>query len=290
MQVAETIAEKALIQKDSNSTYHSKKEYINASGLKTIFQKSPMHFANSEAKEPTPAMLFGTAYHDFVLEEDLFHSKYWTLDMSQRPENDKTMASNKNKAWKEEMELLNADRQLIGHDDLAKLQTMKKVLLSNPTIAGFLINGEAELSHYHQDFNGAAVRVRPDYLKPKVIVDLKTCQDASPEGFARQAHGFGYHIQAALYSDVLEDIYGTQRKFVFICQETTFPYAAQAYAVSENFLNQGRYEYSIALELYKKCQQTGEWPGYEIQALPEMRGLIELDLPVYAYRESKLSA
>lgn len=290
MQLQSTHQEKALVQKDTNAEYHAKEEFINASGLKTIIKRSPFHLVNCEQKEPTPAMLFGTAYHDYVLEENLFHARYWTLDTSLRPEADKTMASNKNKAWKEEMELMNAGKQLISEEDLQKLATMKKALLANPTIAAFLLNGEAELSHYHQDFEGAKVRVRPDYLKPKVIVDLKTCEDASPEGFARQCHNFGYHIQAALYMDVLESIYGTSRKFVFICQEKTFPFAAQAYAASDSLIEQGRYEYTLALETYKRCLASGEWPGYEMYAEPEMRGLIELNLPVWAYKESKLSA
>ncbi|MBA9078294.1 PD-(D/E)XK nuclease-like domain-containing protein [Rufibacter quisquiliarum] len=284
------IEERALVQRDTNAEYHAKRDYINASGLKTIIQKSPFHLANAEEKEPTPAMLFGTAYHTYVLEPLDFLDQYWSLDLSKKPEPLQDFRNTKNKEWKASQEAKNTGKTLISNEDILRLVAMKDVLFANPTIAGFLIDGDYELSHYHEDFYGARVRVRPDYLKPKVIVDLKTCEDASPEGFARQCHNFGYHIQAALYTDVLESIYGVSRKFVFICQEKTYPYAAQAYAASDSMIEQGRYEYSLALETYKKCLATGEWPGYEMYAQPEMRGLIELDLPTWAYRESKLSA
>src|SRR5690606_1177382 len=141
--------------------------------------------------------------------------------------------------------------------------------------------GEIELSHY-TELNGVKVKVRPDKLKKRACIDLKTTDDASPAGFARSCHEFGYHISAALYLDVLETFGGKPRKFMFIAQEKKWPYVAQVYVASDALLAQGRYEYTIALERYKEALENGA-KGYEIYAEPGMQGIITLDLPHWAY-------
>jgi hypothetical protein len=49
-------------------------------------------------------------------------------------------------------------------------------------------------------------------------------------------------------------------------------------------LAQGRYEYTIALDRYKEALETGVSKGYDLHAPAEMQGIIEIDLPVWAYK------
>ena len=61
------------IVEDSNETYHNNKEYISSTGLKKL-KVSPAHYKEylEEKKEPTPALIFGSAYHTYCLEVDKF--------------------------------------------------------------------------------------------------------------------------------------------------------------------------------------------------------------------------
>ncbi len=278
-----------LIQKDTNTEYHANEEYVGASGLKIINQKSPYHFFHREPKEQTAAMIFGSAYHHFVLEPETFPSFYFVLDFSQRPESDKNFTSTKNKEWKADIEAKCKQNNwcIISAEDYATMNTMRTMLYQNPNIKALLVNGLAETSYY-TTLNGVKVKTRPDYIKKRSIIDLKTCEDASPEGFSRQCKNFDYHLSAAFYQDVHEVIDGVKREIIFIAQEKSFPYYAQIYLASEGMLQQGRYEYTIALKLLKQAQETGNPQGYEIYAEPESRGIITLDLPAYAYREKNI--
>ena len=61
--------------KDTNAEYHSKKDYISASGLKMIAKKSVHHYLNADFKS-TPSMAFGTAVHTAIYEPSEFYKDY----------------------------------------------------------------------------------------------------------------------------------------------------------------------------------------------------------------------
>lgn len=81
---------------------------------------------------------------------------------------------------------------------------------------------------------GELCRCRPDWAHPTgdrgvILVDVKTCGDASPREFGRQVARKGYHRQAAFYSDGYEIASGKRvLGFVFVAVESTWPFAASA--------------------------------------------------------------
>ena len=121
------------------------------------------------------------------------------------------------------------------------------------------------------------------YEKPSgrsQIIDLKTTLDASQDGFAREIAKYHYHIQGAFYMDGLyanffplgveiEDI-----EFVLIAVESKPPHAVGVYKLGSSAINQGRREYTRALQQYWRCMEAEKamlaegrspdlaWPGY----------------------------
>jgi hypothetical protein len=89
------------------------------------------------------------------------------------------------------------------------------------------------------------------------IVDLKTCTDASPSGFARACAAFGYHVQAAHYLNVT-----FAERFVFIAVEKTFPYAVGVYELDAAAMAAGKEQCRIGLQTISDCRAINEWPGY----------------------------
>ncbi|NEM96195.1 PD-(D/E)XK nuclease-like domain-containing protein [Pontibacter burrus] len=281
--------ESYLVQSDSNAFYHAQTHFIGSSGLKLINKKSVYHFFNQPEQKQSPTLVFGSAYHTLVLEPEQFDEEYFCLNDAEKVAEiggANPRATKVYKEWRAEVEAANMGKTCLSTEDYQKLQEMRDALFSNPSIKQLFAKGIAEVSHY-VDFGGVQVKVRPDYLKPKAIVDLKTCEDASPEGFSRAAANYGYHLQAAFYADVVEYASQEERLFVFVAQEKEYPYAAAIYKPTEGFMAQGRYEYQLALDKYTEALQTGQHKGYESCAAADTHGVIELDLPAYAYKEKQ---
>lgn len=96
------------------------------------------------------------------------------------------------------------------------------------------------------------------------LADLKTCNTAHPEAWARQVHKFGYDMQAALYLDLWNAATGEKRnEFRHVLQENYPPYQIGRRLLSDEFLSLGRHRYQSALRLYCQCLATSHWPDYE---------------------------
>jgi len=284
------------IKKDSNEVYHSKKEFISASGLKLIKQ-SPLHFIEHEQTE-TDAMFFGSAYHTFILENELFESEYFVFDETnifdilKGEGSQKPRGTNKYKEWYNEQMNEAAGKIMIELPMYNLLKSMRNRLMKHKYVKSLFSDGEAEMSVYCEleIFTGQKIKlkIRPDYMKQKkhIISDLKTCVSASTIDFPRHAADFDYHIQAALYHDIMSAVEGKGFGwfFFFVAQEKTKPFAFNIFESSPQFLGQGRYEYEALLQLYAFCQENNTWPGY--QCFTENRfGVNELNLPPYFVRE-----
>ena len=120
-------------------------------------------------------------------------------------------------------------------------------------------------------------KIRPDKLPGNgICVDIKTTDDASPEGFSKSCANYGYHIQAAFYLEGLTRITGEQHDtFVFIAVEKTPPYGIGVYYASHDFIAKGRELMGKALDIYSECLKTNLWPCYSAEAK-------ELNLPRWA--------
>jgi len=179
---------------DSNEIYHSSPG-ISASGLKTIFKKSVYHFLNQKRFESS-AMALGSAVHCAMLEPELYYKDYHVMPKIDR----------RTKAGKEafEIETKKAEGKLLlasdEHDKITKILNNFR----NHDLAQKYCKGEIELSHYRQ-YENIDVRIRPDALNriENFISDVKTCQDNAPMAFKRDVYKYGYHLQAAFYSDML---------------------------------------------------------------------------------------
>lgn len=132
---------------------------------------------------------------------------------------------------------------------------------------------------------GVACKIRPDFhVEPPnslfphgAIVDGKSCQDASPQAFARDVWDLEMHIQAAFYSDGFMEVYDTAEPpaFMWLAQEAQRPYANRLYTCGADLIEHGRREYRSLLKLLARCQSTDEWPGYST-------AVQSLELPAWA--------
>lgn len=254
------------VEQMTNAEYHAHPA-VSKSVLDRV-AKSPKHalaYLNGARKEPTAAMRFGSALHMYVLEPDLFRATYSEFNGDRRT-----------KAGREEYEQIIAigkqPIQIVEIEQFEKMRASIFTLSCNP-IAG---KGRIESSVFWTDeASGLECKCRPDWWDGETIVDLKSTDDASPEGFARSVAGYRYHVQAAHY------MAGTGvKRFVFIAVEKQEPHAVGIYELDEISLEYGQQIRAQELETLAECKRTNIWPGYA-------DGLQTIGLPSWAYKKTE---
>lgn len=158
---------------------------------------------------------------------------------------------------------------------------MYKAVPSHPVAAGLLASApHREATGLVEGPGGQWLRCRFDAIGPAGIVDLKTVQGgfADPERFIRKALAMGWHQQAAWYRDMAQELGVTAGPFRFIAVEKTPPYLAAVIELDEATEDLGRDANQRAIDTYRRCVATDEWPGYPDQ-------IATVSAPPWAYPE-----
>lgn len=256
---------------------------MSAGGLKRMRQ-SPAHFYGMqldpnrpEPGEPTPAMKNGTLVHCCIFEPDAVDARYVVVpsDAPRRPTDAQRKAAKPSPEtvraieWWDDFEQRTRGAEVIDADQARAARAQAAALRRLPEIGALLSDGFGEASAFWIDeTTGELCKCRPDWTSPAgdgvILVDGKTCQDASPEGFSRAIWNLDYWLQAAWYSDGFEKATGKRvHGFVFAAVESSWPHAAAAYMLGDDVLDKARAENRRLLDLYAECRRTGVWPGYQ---------------------------
>jgi exodeoxyribonuclease VIII len=250
-----------------NAAYHAHPA-VSKSHLDLI-ARSPLHYwaryldPNRVAPEPSPQMRLGTALHTHVLELDR-----WDQEIAVAP------AINRlTKAGKEQWAAFVADaagRTVITADDAQQVMAMGRSIMRHPGAAMLLgLPGKAETTHMWTDATyGIECKCRPDWLTDdgSIVVDLKTTRDASPRGFRRSIGDYRYHVQAGWYMHGVQAATGKRPdQFIFVCVETTAPYAVAVYAADAEMIERGHDHAMRDLAKLAVCKAADHWPSYSEQ-------------------------
>lgn len=174
----------------------------------------------------------------------------------------------------EEWQRNNSERKVLSQEAFEQIFAMRDAVMNHPAAFAIL--------HHVKD----------------IIGDLKTTEDASPEGFAKSIANWRYDVQHAYYIDgtrlALEQgkcnppqegkaelsVYWTDpvtgvlcrcrpdfwrgypKHFAFIAVEKKPPYAVGVYVLDSEGVEIGRAQYQHDLRVYAECVRSGEWPGY----------------------------
>lgn len=266
----------------SNKDYRQRKG-VSSTDLKHMV-KSPAHFRywKDNPQEDTPALLFGRAVHKYVLEKDDFFTEFAVAPNVDR----------RTKAGKEEWDLFETDNQvkdIITADDFEKIKAMYDALYSTPYVAK-LLSGAKELSFFMEDEStGVTMKCRPDCLTDigdtHILIDYKSCTDATSEQFMKDAIKLMYDLQMAYYKDILDKQRGCEHTVIFIAQEKTAPYLVNVLEANEYFIKSGRDMYRTYLDMYAECEKSGNWYGYTYNAETGKDGVNTLGLPSWLQKQ-----
>jgi len=246
--------------------YFAKPE-ISKSGLDKIAQFPAMYLAYKN-RPPTPAeeLVIGSATHTLTLEPEKFEREYIVAppNMDRRTKDGKAAFS----------ELEASGKQILSASQYELVSGMALSVRSNVTALELISGGNTEVS-FDAELCGVQVKGRCDYLRSDGVADLKTTKSASPRGFTRSIVDYRYHVQAAIYTDLLEANGIFVPEFTFIAVEKTYPYAVGIYKLDMDAIERGRSLYQRDLAIYKHCMEVNDWPAY-----PEE--VVTLSLPSWA--------
>ena len=250
----------------TSDEYHSLPDSVSCSGLKHLL-RSPAHFQaylnNREEGKPN----IGTALHCAVLEPEVFEETYTFFTGDRRGKAFTAFAENNvgkivlsEKEWITVNRMVNA---IMTFDEFPLWEALRR--------------SKREMSVFWADEEtGVQCRVRFDALcSPFAILDLKTTTDARPEMFIKQAVRLDYDLQVAMYTEAARRFTGELLEFNFVAVEEDDPNGVWLMPAGQSMLDNGWRKFRKALELYKRCSETGVWPKYT-------NARTTLELPRYA--------
>ena len=242
---------------------YRKEAGVNQSSLKKILD-SPAHYQAALKSKliPTPAMEMGTALHALSLDgEDAFNGAY-----IKKPDGIK-LNTKEGREWKE-----GVGRKKVlasgGKDDpwgsvLGMAKSLERLAWFDPKQEDYIKHNEVSI---YWEEHGVNCKARLDrvLIEEGIVLDLKTTDSVDPELFTKKVVSLGYDFQVGAYTAAAEAAFGKPFRFIFVAVERKAPYTVAVYEVDEAMMSEGRYKFEKALKIYKKCEESGEWPNREV--------------------------
>jgi exodeoxyribonuclease VIII len=253
-----------------------------------MIRRAPLYYQyKKDNPEPeTEEMNFGSLVHLALLQPHLLESSVAFLpdDMPNRvpdrsryakkPSPETLAACARWDEWTAE----NAGKQIVKHETFERVLGIQASIMANPDTAIYF-EGEQlrEASLFWERF-GVKCRARLDILKSGEIVDLKTCGDASRQGFAKDIGKRRYAHQGEHYLDGARACGRAVSAFTMIAVETNPPFLCAAHQLGETSISIAKSENKRDLAIFKKCQESGIWPNIKNSNSP-------LEGPLWGFEE-----
>lgn len=302
----------------SNEQYHhgeEERQYLSSSLLKKylISPKCYKHYIDNPTEEKSDALRFGSLFHDLMAsyaehsDDEFAAIRQWEQGMAifEPPVNKSTnkpygATSNPYKEAYAAFLQANEGKLIVSRDEADLAYNMANSLLrdsgaTSEQVRKLLKWGKPEVSFFYETEDGIKLKVRPDLLTRKKIIDWKTTtsDDFTEEAINRTILKYGYHISAAMYQYVVHEITGKWLDFILVLVSKVAPqdcvmvdmcnYGYRYYPESDIVaIGPGAMEFKRLLDLHIKCTKENQWPGAE-QAIPENNGvrIMEIQPPRY---------
>jgi hypothetical protein len=169
--------------------------------------------------------------------------------------------------WEEDTR--NAGYTPIAPDDAARIDAMAEAVLAHPTARAILeVAVHREVSVFGE-VDGVPCRARFDAISDGtrsgvIAADLKTGDDATPNGFTHSIMKYGYDFQQGWYGDVHLASEGVAvDTFAFLVVEKSAPFEVAVHRLPDMWVQMGRRKGQEARRIYAECVSSGVWPGYD---------------------------
>ena len=229
----------------------------------------------------SPSLAFGRMFHAAVCEPETFERDY--VAPPPPPDGaetwDRRTKAHK-EAWAEWVDA-NAGRTVIAQDEYDAMRHMRDAVWSHETARMLLDAGKTEVSMLWRDAQtDLLLKGRIDLWIPSgVVVDFKSARHCAPRRFGKDAYGYGYHYQMAMYRDGAIATSGVEVAMpILIAVGKERPWHVAVYELDPDQVGMGMAQYRHTLGVVKECMEADRWPGYDT-------GVMSLPFPAYAGTE-----
>lgn len=244
----------------SNEAYHAH-EAISKSKLDRV-NRSIMHYLEPKNTEKS-YFNFGSALHDSVLLPEHFENTYISM-----PESIKIRRGKEWDAFKE-----STTKTILTRDEISEVLILRDKILSHNICKNIFKDGEPEYSYFGEmEIDGVKVQTkcRPDYVSKDCLIDIKTTICGRYDDFKRAINKYRYHVQAAFYLDVVNQVMKNNDPawididtFIFVAVEKEAPYPIAVYMLDRESIDLGRKLYQEDLKtLVKYLKEPKPSLGY----------------------------
>ena len=259
----------------TNDEYRGVKAWSN-SDISMILQSPALIDWNRNApSDGSDSVDLGTHVHCPLLEPDVFLSDYIKM-----PEFDLRSKAGKESKAAFLLTMSASDKIILDDKTYDQVIAMRDSVLAHPVANNLLTSkGQSEVSIFGEIL-GLKVKCRPDRIvDPEsfggnhILVDVKKTADI--DKFIYSVRDFGYHRQAAYYSDIYKQLTGHKPRFVFVVvgeKRSIGRHPVRVWELDDEVVDIGRAQYLEGLE---RCSEYDEFGcGFDIERL-DMRGLIK---------------
>lgn len=234
---------------------------LNATVATALILETPAHakqkhprLADTPWKKESQAMDDGTAVHQMLLGDDrceIVHYPDFRTNAAKEAR-DEIRARGKvpvlSARWLDLMDLANSLKQQLAHLEV------------DPPL---FVDGRPEQTIVWEE-DGVHFRARLDWIRTdlQTIDDLKKARTAQPRRFHKALYQMGYDIKAAFYVRAAKAAFGVQPVFRWVAIEPDPPYALSVHKLSVEAMHAAQVKVDRAIEIWKECLDTGEWPAY----------------------------
>ncbi len=201
-----------------------------------------------------------------------------------RTQADRTEAMSRTQTLREiAIRLFLAVALCLAADHAEACEGMRDAIWDNELARSLLQSeGTRELSVFWHDAMGVFGRARFDHvaweLDDGTIVDIKTTEDASEVAFEKDIYKYGYHMQGAWYLRAAASLGMPIKNYAILAVEKKPPYCLGLYTVTSGAIEAGWDQLLPAVELFARCVERNEWPGYKAS-----RKVVPIALPHWAW-------
>ncbi len=251
--------------------YMPREEYVKVEGLSqsdlSQMLKSPKHFKwRDRLWRDTEATRFGTALHTAVLEPQTFKDRY-VIEPEAMPDGqeiNRRVKAHRDYLTNWSKTQIEQGKRCVKPSEFDSIVGMLTSAAEHPTVSELMsksLGGVYECVATGE-MCGMKIKGQADFVVKhpylgKVVVDVKTTQDASPAAFSRAIVNFRYDLQAGFYTH----LFGAD-EFIFIVIEKNAPYSIGCYKADPSIIACGQELAERALNRVKECEANDSWPSY----------------------------
>ncbi len=261
------------------SDYYANKA-LSHSKLSCLAQ-NPMEFKMRYVDDPpslppkeSDAFAMGHAVHCLALEPEKFDERFAVA-----PKVDRRTTAGK-VAWAEYL----ADcegKTVLDEQDHADAIACVQALNNHAEFATIMAQPRRVEVPFEFDLFGHRFKAKPDCIvdSMKLIIDIKTTDDASPHRWQWSAVDYGYHRQAWIYQKAIEAACGAVYRFIFAVVEKPkpstrgIPPTVALYELDADAIGMGYQDARNLVTEYEHRLETNNWQQ------PYSSGIVPLRLP-----------